>query len=108
MEPPILLAVPNVSEGRREPTIAEIARAFEARGDTSGGTPGRAGEDPPTGGARLLDVHSDADHHRSVFTIAGRPGELADAVLAGAKVAVEQIDVVARAGAEPAEIGPQP
>ena len=27
-------------------------------------------------GARLLDVHSDPDHHRSVFTLAGAPGEL--------------------------------
>src|ERR1700732_4392683 len=99
MEAPILLAVPNVSEGRRELTIAAIARAFGARADASGGTPGRAGEDLPTGGARLLDVHSDADHHRSVFTVAGRPGELADAVLAGARAVGEGIDGIGRIGA---------
>ena len=48
-----LLAVPNVSEGRDQAAIDAIARAFDAR---------------------LLDVHSDPDHHRSVFTLAGEPG----------------------------------
>jgi glutamate formiminotransferase/glutamate formiminotransferase/formiminotetrahydrofolate cyclodeaminase len=48
---------------------------------------------------RLLDVHSDADHHRSVYTIAGRPGELADALLRGAQAAVRRIDVMSRAPA---------
>jgi glutamate formiminotransferase/glutamate formiminotransferase/formiminotetrahydrofolate cyclodeaminase len=43
---------------------------------------------------RLLDVHSDEDHHRSVFTLAGRQGELADAVLRGAEAAVARIDVM--------------
>jgi glutamate formiminotransferase len=79
MEPPILLAVPNVSEGRDRATIAAIAAAFA---------------DAPTGGTRVLDVHSDPDHDRSVFTLAGRPGELADALLRGARVAVERIDVI--------------
>jgi glutamate formiminotransferase/glutamate formiminotransferase/formiminotetrahydrofolate cyclodeaminase len=71
-----LLAVPNVSEGRRQATIEAIADTFTAGG-----------------GARLLDVHSDADHHRSVFTLAGAQGELAPALLAGALTAVERIDV---------------
>ena len=93
MAPPILLAVPNVSEGRKETTIAAIAAAF------ADGSPG---------GARLLDVHSDRDHHRSVFTIAGRPGELAGALLRGARVAVERIDVMVRAGREATEVGQHP
>ena len=46
-----------------------------------------------TGGVRLLDVHSDGDHHRTVFTLAGRPGDLADALLRGAKETVEHIDI---------------
>jgi glutamate formiminotransferase/glutamate formiminotransferase/formiminotetrahydrofolate cyclodeaminase len=71
-----LLAVPNVSEGRRQTTIDAIGRAFTAAGT-----------------ARLLDVHSDADHHRSVFTLAGAQGSLSGALLAGARVAVERIDV---------------
>ena len=49
----ILLTIPNVSEGRDADVIARIGAAFASTG------------------ARLLDVHSDADHHRSVFTLAG-------------------------------------
>ena len=48
----MLLAVPNVSEGRDAVAVAEIADAFAA------------------GGAALLDVHSDPDHNRSVVLLA--------------------------------------
>jgi glutamate formiminotransferase len=85
----LLLAVPNVSEGRRQATIDTIGHAF-----TSAGT------------ARLLDVHSDVDHHRSVFTLAGAQGSLSGALLAGARVAVERIDVGQDRGA--GEIGVHP
>ena len=76
-----LLAVPNVSEGRECARIRALADAF-------GGA---------RSSVRLLDVHSDGDHHRSVFTLAGRPGALADAVMRGAAVAVEGADVMHRA-----------
>lgn len=72
----MLLAVPNVSEGRDMVTVGAIGAAFTADGAT-----------------RLLDVHSDADHHRSVFTLVGSPGGLSSALLAGARVAVARIDV---------------
>jgi glutamate formiminotransferase len=75
-----LLAVPNVSEGRDQELIADVARAFDAR---------------------LLDVHADPDHHRSVYTLAAEPGDLAPAVLAGAREAVRRIDVSAHAGEHP-------
>lgn len=84
MESPILLAVPNVSEGRDERTIAAIGAAFEG-----GGTAGAA-----LHGVRLLDVHRDSDHHRSVFTLAGSPAGLADALVRGARTAVELVDVM--------------
>jgi glutamate formiminotransferase / 5-formyltetrahydrofolate cyclo-ligase len=71
-----LLAVPNVSEGRRQATIDAIGHAFTS-----------------AGAARLLDVHSDVDHHRSVFTLAGAQGSFSGALLAGARAAVEHIDV---------------
>jgi len=71
-----LLAVPNVSEGRVGATVQAIAQAFTNRGL-----------------ARLLDLHSDVDHHRSVFTLAGLQGDLWRALLAGARTAVERIDV---------------
>jgi glutamate formiminotransferase len=75
-----LLAVPNVSEGRERETIDAIGRAFDAR---------------------LLDVHSDPDHDRSVFTLAGEAGSLATAVLAGARKAIGRIDLRTQAGAHP-------
>jgi glutamate formiminotransferase / 5-formyltetrahydrofolate cyclo-ligase len=89
MTPPTLLAVPNVSEGRDQETVAAIADAFAGR--EGGGA---------NAGVRLLDVHSDRDHHRSVFTLAGPPVALADALLRGARVAVERIDVVGRGAAD--------
>jgi glutamate formiminotransferase/glutamate formiminotransferase/formiminotetrahydrofolate cyclodeaminase len=76
----LLLAVPNVSEGRDQQLIDRIAEAFDAR---------------------RLDVHSDPDHHRSVFTLAGEPGALAEAVVAGARVATAEIDITRQEGAHP-------
>ncbi|MGH2833025.1 MAG: glutamate formimidoyltransferase [Solirubrobacteraceae bacterium] len=78
-----LLAVPNVSEGRRLTTIKAIGQAFD-------------GAD----GISLLDVHSDADHNRAVFTLTGSPRTLADALLLGASEAVSRIDVM-RSTSEP-------
>jgi glutamate formiminotransferase / 5-formyltetrahydrofolate cyclo-ligase len=52
-------------------------------------------------GASLLDVHSDADHNRTVFTLVGQPQELADALVAGAREAVSRIDMRTHEGAHP-------
>jgi glutamate formiminotransferase len=93
MTPPTLLAVPNVSEGRDVATIDAIADAFA---------------DDAGAGVRVLDIHSDADHHRSVYTLAGRPEALVDALLRGARVALERIDVVSRAGRGSAHAGQHP
>jgi glutamate formiminotransferase / 5-formyltetrahydrofolate cyclo-ligase len=86
---PILFAVPNVSEGREAKLVYELARAF------AGG-----------GRARLLDTHSDPDHNRSVFTLAAEQGALSAAVLAGARVAIERVDVMS--GARGRERGVHP
>ena len=75
-----LLAVPNVSEGRDASTVNSLARAFDGR---------------------MLAVHSDPDHHRSVFTLAGEPGQLAPAVLAGAVAAIAAVDLRAHSGIHP-------
>ena len=75
-----LLAVPNVSEGRDADAIALIARAFDAR---------------------LLDTHSDPDHNRTVFTLAGEPGVLAHALLRGAAQALATIDLATHVGVHP-------
>jgi glutamate formiminotransferase / 5-formyltetrahydrofolate cyclo-ligase len=81
----ILLAVPNVSEGRDRDAIAAIGAAFARSGS----------------GVAHLDTHADPDHHRAVFTLAGEPGALAPALLAGARAAVARIDLRAHAGLHP-------
>jgi glutamate formiminotransferase len=78
-----LLAVPNVSEGRDEARIAALEAAFSQ-------------------GVDLLDRHSDADHNRTVLTLAGSGGPLREALVAGAEEAVETIDMAAHEGVHPA------
>jgi glutamate formiminotransferase len=78
----MLEAVPNFSEGRDRETI-------DAIGDALGGP------------AQLLDVHSDADHNRSVFTLVGGERALQDALVAGIGVAKERIDLRRHDGAHP-------
>lgn len=80
-EPPLLLAVPNVSEGRDPEAIEAIGRGF--------------------GPARLLDLHRDVDHHRSVFTLAASPAELPEALLGGAREALARIDLTEHRGLHP-------
>ena len=78
-----LLAVPNVSEGRDEALIEALGASF-ARG------------------VSLLDTHTDADHGRTVFTLAGAAGPLREALAAGAAEAIETIDMTAYVGVHPA------
>jgi glutamate formiminotransferase/glutamate formiminotransferase/formiminotetrahydrofolate cyclodeaminase len=77
----MLMSVPNVSEGVDEQAIAAIGEAFKP--------------------ARLLDVHSDADHNRSVFTIVSKQGELAHALASGAAATHAQIDLADNPGIHP-------
>ena len=77
-----LESVPNFSEGRDRATIDALADALAAH-------------------ARLLDVHADADHNRSVFTLVGDEPQLADALLAATAVAVERIDLRTHEGVHP-------
>jgi glutamate formiminotransferase len=78
-----LESVPNVSEGREQRTIDAIGAALTA------------------GGARLLDVHSDRDHNRSVFTLVGSEAEVVDGLVAGVARAKELIDLRRHDGAHP-------
>ena len=100
-----LLAVPNVSEGRDRAAIAAIAAAFSGEREPAGAaTTGDGSEDrgyrSPQGRVRLLDTHSDADHHRTVFTLAGPPAALGDALLRGARAALGRIELGRRTAAE--------
>lgn len=51
--------------------------------------------------ARLLDVHVDWDHHRSVYTLVGSGEELVETLLAGVRRAAERIDLTRHEGAHP-------
>jgi glutamate formiminotransferase len=77
-----LEAVPNFSEGRDPATIDAIAAALDEH-------------------AELLDVHSDPDHHRSVFTLVGDDEAVVAALLAGIAVARERVDLRRHEGAHP-------
>ena len=77
-----LESVPNFSEGRDRATIEAIGDALSGR-------------------ARLLDVHSDPDHHRSVFTVVGEDRELVDALVEAVSVARDRIDLGRHEGAHP-------
>ncbi len=77
-----LLAVPNFSEGRDTAVIAAIRATLDAdRG--------------------LLDRHSDHEHNRSVYTVAGKGRDLVERLAAAAAVAVERIDMRHHRGLHP-------
>ena len=76
-ESPLLLLVPNVSAARAD----GLGDAFEP--------------------ARLLDVHSDPDHGRTVLTLCARQGRAAEALVGGARAAAERIDLRTHRGAHP-------
>jgi glutamate formiminotransferase len=78
----VLEAVPNVSEGRDASAIAAVGDAFATT-------------------ARLLDVHSDVDHHRSVFTLVGEPDGLVESLLAGVAAARDVVDLLRHEGVHP-------
>lgn len=82
---PPLLAIPNFSDGRDARTIAAIAAALT--------------DAHP--GIKLLDTHSDPDHNRTVYTLAGPQGALQNALVNGARAAAAHIDMRAHTGAHP-------
>lgn len=80
-----LLAVPNVSVGIQGELVAPLAAAFTAGG----------------GLTELAAPHFDRDHGRAVFTLAGRPGAVADGLFRGAALALEALDFRAHQGSHP-------
>ena len=83
MQTGLIECVPNVSEGRDRRVIQALGDAIEAAG------------------AQLIDVHSDVDHHRSVFTYLGLSEVVELATLALARTAVQLIDLTKHRGAHP-------
>jgi glutamate formiminotransferase len=83
MTAPLLQAVPNFSEGRDTRVVADIVAAMR------------------DAGAEVLDWSMDPDHHRAVVTVVGSPDAVEEAALAGARVAVERIDLRGHRGVHP-------
>ncbi len=83
VEPPVVVAVPNVAEGRDAWIIGDLADAIARPG------------------VRVMDVHSDADHGRTVFTVAGDPLGMQDAMVDLAAASMDAIDVRRIRGVHP-------
>jgi glutamate formiminotransferase len=79
--PPLLVAVPNVSEGRDRAVLERLEASV--------------------GPARVLDLHVDPDHNRAVYTLAARQGELAAGLVGLARAAATEIDLREHHGIHP-------
>ncbi len=82
---PIVECVPNFSEGRRAEIVDEIVSAMTQ------GVPG----------VKLLDREMDADHNRSVITLAGEPAIIEEAAFRGIATAARLIDLEQHRGQHP-------
>lgn len=80
---PVLEAVPNFSEGRDLELIHALVDVL--------GRPG----------VEVVDWSADADHHRSVVTLMGDPAAVEAACVAGARFALERIDLREHEGVHP-------
>jgi glutamate formiminotransferase / 5-formyltetrahydrofolate cyclo-ligase len=81
VRPPLFEAVPNFSEGRDEEKIGRIVAAVE--------------------GVRVLGLHSDPDHNRSVLTFAGEEDAVLEAAVALAEACAREIDLASQTGEHP-------
>src|SRR6202789_4323674 len=79
----IVECVPNFSEGADRGKVEEIVRAMHVDG------------------VHLLDYSLDADHNRSVVTIAGSPEAVVEAAVRGAGKAAQLIDLTRQSGVHP-------
>lgn len=80
----LIECVPNFSEGRDPAVIARIADSIAS-----------------VAGTRVLDAGSDADHNRTVITLAGPPGAVAEAAVRAAGEAAALIDLTKHTGVHP-------
>ncbi len=80
----LIECVPNFSEGRDASKVDALVAAMSA-----------------VPGVYILDREMDADHNRSVITLAGEPEAVAEAALRGVGVALELIDLTTHTGGHP-------
>lgn len=78
-----LIAVPNCSEGRDAHRIGRLVASTRVPG------------------VRVIGTQSDADHHRTVITLAGPAGALVDAAVGLATCARDEIDLRGHDGVHP-------
>jgi len=83
MSDALIECVPNYSEGRRPEVVEAIVAAMRVEG------------------VRLLDWSMDADHNRSVVTVAGPPAAVMESAVRGAGRAAELIDLTTQSGVHP-------
>lgn len=84
IESPIVECVPNFSEGRDSHIIQSIANEIDT-----------------VPNLKVLDIHSDADHNRSVITFIGSPEAVAEGAIAGVRAAARLIDLNRHEGVHP-------
>jgi glutamate formiminotransferase len=77
-----LESVPNFSEGRDGTVIEALGAALSEH-------------------AEVLDVHSDFDHNRTVFTVVGDEAQIGDALVSAIACARERIDLRSHHGVHP-------
>lgn len=79
----LIESVPNFSEGRRPEVIQALVQAIQVPG------------------VLLLDSSSDADHNRSVLTVAGPPQAVLAGLMQAVRVAARQISLFEHRGEHP-------
>ena len=84
MRPPLFEAVPNFSEGKDATKISRISEAVRA-----------------ISGVRILGLHSDPDHNRSVLTFAGGADSVLEGTIALAKACAAELDLASQSGVHP-------
>jgi glutamate formiminotransferase len=84
VRPPLFEAVPNFSEGRDRDKIERIADSVRA-----------------VPAVRILGLHSDPDHNRSVLTFAGEEDAVLEAAVSLAGACAEEIDLSSQSGEHP-------
>jgi glutamate formiminotransferase len=81
---PIVECVPNFSEGRKPEVIKVIMNEIDS-----------------VPGVKVLDLHSDPDHNRSVITFIGKPGAVVEAAIAAVRASERLIDLNKHEGVHP-------
>jgi glutamate formiminotransferase len=84
VQAPLFEAVPNFSEGKEAAKISRITEAVRA-----------------VSGIRILGLHSDPDHNRSVLTFAGEEDPVLEGAIALAKACAAELDLASQSGEHP-------